>query len=228
MFARISSRLRATTTVVLLVIVLSSGLVITHTAPHVADARPAGQIRTGDDLVTALQRGGYVIILRHAATDMTQQDRDTSPDLSNCELQRNLTDAGRDQARAIGEVFRTLVLPVGQVLSSDFCRTLETARLAFGRAEPVAALRDFDPFNAPESLLKERGEAVRSLLAAPPAPGTNTIIVTHRPNITAGTGYSPDEGEAAVYRPDGAGSFTLVARLRAADWTALAPTFIGK
>src|SRR4029450_13336468 len=75
-----------------------------------------------------------VVLIRHAATDMTQRDEMGAP-LADCARQRNLTDEGRADARRINEVFRAGGVPVGRVLSSAFCRCLETARLAFGGAE---------------------------------------------------------------------------------------------
>jgi broad specificity phosphatase PhoE len=68
---------------------------------------------------------------RQAATDQTQIDSD----LSRCETQRNLDEQSRAEARAIGQAVRALGIPVGAVLSSGYCRTRDTAALAFGRAE---------------------------------------------------------------------------------------------
>jgi phosphohistidine phosphatase SixA len=166
----------------------------------------------GKDLVAALRRGGYVIFFRHAATDMTERDTD----LSRCETQRNLNAQGRAEARAIGAAFRTLGVPVGQVLSSGYCRARDTAQLAFGRAELV---RDIS--GLPESQREQRAAALRKLLATEPEAGTNTVLVSHGFNITAAAQITIGEGEAAIFAPGGENGFTLVARVRPNEWAAL-------
>ena len=95
-------------------------------------------------MVQALRAGGNVIYFRHGATDQTQTDSDPN-NLANCATQRNLTDAGRAQAQTIGTAFRTLGIPVGMVLSSEYCRALEYSRLAFTVAQPERSLDLTDP-----------------------------------------------------------------------------------
>jgi len=79
-----------------------------------------------------------VLYFRHAATDSGGVDSIES--LGNCAAQRNLSEQGRTDSRAIGRGFGQSEIPVGRVLASPFCRTLDTARLAFGRAEPTPDL----------------------------------------------------------------------------------------
>jgi hypothetical protein len=88
----------------------------------------AAESKLGDQL----RRGGVVLAIRHAATDFSKPDQDPV-DLKDCRTQRNLSAAGRRDARRIGQGARRLQLRIGAVLSSPFCRTRETARLAFGR-----------------------------------------------------------------------------------------------
>ena len=88
----------------------------------------------------ALRRGGYVLYFRHAATDMSKNDAGMTS-FDDCPTQRNLVDRGRDDARAIGAAIRALGIPIGKVRASPFCRTVETAELAFGRAEKTAEAR---------------------------------------------------------------------------------------
>ncbi len=97
--------------------------------------RPTGPL----EVVDRLRDGGYVVYLRHAATDHSQKDRLGVP-LTDCRGQRNLNDAGRAQARSIGESWRALELPLGDVRSSGYCRTRQTAELAFGEATIVPTL----------------------------------------------------------------------------------------
>jgi virginiamycin B lyase len=190
----------------------------TATAPPTPTAEPAtatpiqATALEGQALVDALRRGGYVIYFRHAATDQTQTDSD----LSRCETQRNLDDRGRAEARAIGQAFKALNIPVGQVFSSSYCRTRDTAELAFGRAEVV---RDIS--GLPDSEREQRTAALRRLLSAPPQPGTNTVLVSHGFNITAAANITIAEGEAAIFAPGVPEGFALIARVLPDAWSKL-------
>jgi broad specificity phosphatase PhoE len=170
--------------------------------PSVAEAQP-----DGSSLVDGPRRGGYVLLFRHAATDFSQRDSDRQR-LENCATQRNLSDDGRAQAALIGQRFRELEIPVGAVLASPYCRTLETATIAFGRVEPSAEL--ISELSDDTTGSRERlTAALRAMLAQAPEPGTNTVLVTHTLNIEDATGLDIEEGEAIVALPDGAGSFTV-------------------
>ena len=153
----------------------------------------------GPDLLAALRNGGFVIYFRHARTDFSQDDTDLS-DLSNCATQRNLSAEGRNQARLIGDAIATLAIPIGDILSSELCRTRETAELAFGEATPAPDLTSFGTAGS-EVEEEERVAALRRLLATPPAPGSNTVLVGHLFNIQAAAGISLAEGQAAIFRP---------------------------
>jgi phosphohistidine phosphatase SixA len=167
--------------------------------------------------IDALRRGGYVLYFRHAATDMSKNDAGmTSYD--DCPTQRNLVDRGRDDARTIGAAVHALGIPIDKVRASPFCRTVETAELAFGRAEKSAEVRG-GPARADEAA---RYAPLRRLLSQPPARGTNDVIVSHGNPFyaVAGPPYLA-EGEAAVVQPAGDG-FRVIARLRVEDWPAAA------
>ena len=173
-------------------------------------------------LAAALQRGGSVILFRHAMTDQSQQDTDLQ-NITNCATQRNLTGEGRTQARTIGGAFETLAIPVGQVVSSDLCRALDTARLATGKApEPTERIRDNTPGKVAEATVGERNVVLRQLLTSVTPAGTNRVVVSHMPNILSVTGIQLNEGDALVFAPDGSGDVRVVARLSVADWDALA------
>jgi phosphohistidine phosphatase SixA len=172
----------------------------------------------GRALVAALRGGGYVVYFRHAATDFSMTDTDTG-NLTDCRRQRNLIAAGRADARAIGRAWRMLRLPVGVVLASRYCRTRETARLAFGRFTPSTDITSL-PSAATEAERARRVAALRRLLARPPRQG-NTILVAHLFNIQEAAGISLEEGEAAVYRPRGARGFRLVAKVMPRAWARL-------
>ena len=166
-------------------------------------------------LVERLRRGGYVVALRHAATDSAL---DMTGDLRDCSRQRNLNAYGRRQARAIGRAFRRLEIPVGRVLASPFCRTRDTARLAFGRLRPSRALLSPDFFGGGEAVKRQRA-GLRRLLSHPPRGGSNTVLVSHEAAIAEATGVTVDEGEAAIVAPrrDPRG-FQVIATVEAGRW----------
>lgn len=176
------------------------------------DARAA---LSGAPLAQALQRGGLTLYFRHARTDFSQNDRDMAS-FDDCAQQRNLTEAGRGDARAIGEAMRALKLPVGEVLASPYCRTVETARLMTGRA---TATRDV--FGAMTSRGAPDYSALEKILATPPASGTLRVVSSHG-NPFAAIAGAPHlaEGEAAVIRGDGT-RWVIVARIRVEDWASL-------
>ena len=157
----------------------------------------AGEELAGPTLLAALRQGGFVLYFRHARTDFSQDDTDLS-DLSNCATQRNLSAEGRNQARLIDEGIAALAIPIGEVLSSELCRTRETAELAFGRTTLAPDLTSFGTAGS-EAEEQERAAALRRLLATPPAPGTNTVLVGHLFNIQAAASISLAEGEAAIF-----------------------------
>jgi broad specificity phosphatase PhoE len=187
-------------------------------APGVPD--PALEL-SGVALVRALQAGGYVIYFRHADTGSTYPEP-APVDLQRCETQRNLNEDGQIQARQIGEQFRRLRIPVGEVLASEFCRCWQTAELAFGRFRKVNALTGVsrDPASAEQRV--QSATALRRLLAIPPSGSTNTILVSHGYNLSDAEGFLlGTQGEAAIYLPDGHGNYRLRARLAPEDWARL-------
>jgi hypothetical protein len=174
------------------------------------DDEPAATPTTpleGTALVDALRDGGYVLYFRHAATTRSGQPDD---DLTTCETQRNLNPAGRRQAREIGAAFRELGIPVGRVISSPYCRTKDTATLAFGRVDEETMA------------LKDGGQPLADLVAGLPREGPNTILSGHGMDRVAPL-HLPvlDEGEAAVLAllPDG--TTRRVARVKAGEWAGL-------
>ena len=164
-------------------------------------------------LFEQLREGGYVLYLRHASTDFSQNDaRMTS--YADCTTQRNLTDRGREEARMLGEHVKRLKIPIGEVLASPFCRTMETARLAFGKATATNDVR-----GGPASNDGGRYEALRRLLSSTPPKGANLVISSHGNPFyaLAGAPYLA-EGEMAVVRPQGDGRFRVIGRIRLEDW----------
>ena len=171
----------------------------------------------GRALVAALRSGGYILYVRHAATDFGQND-DKMTGYEDCATQRNLVDRGRADARAIGASLRVLAIPVGDVLASPFCRTMETAQLIFGRATASPAVRGGPA--QPES--PDRYTALRDLLSTPLPRGSNLVIVSHgNPFRAVAGGNYLAEGEAAVIEPRGKQGFRIVARVPLEEWRVL-------
>ena len=157
-----------------------------------------------------------MVALRHAATDRTATDM--TGDLRDCSLQRNLNAEGRRQARIIGRAFRRLGIPVGRVLASPFCRTRDTARLAFGHAQASRALLSAEFFGDGDAAGRQRGGLPR-LLAQRPGRGSNTVLVSHEAAIAAATGVTVAEGEAVIVAPArGRRGFQIVTTVDADAW----------
>jgi broad specificity phosphatase PhoE len=185
-------------------------------APASAQSTAPGATLSEGELIDALRRGGYVIYFRHAATNPEQADT-SDPKLGRCEGQQNLSGDGRQMARDIGAAFQTLRIPVGKVVSSPYCRTVETATLAFGRNELSDALFFAMGFGKTER--EQQGLALRQMLAAPPGRGTNTVLVSHHANLKEATGIWPKrEGEAHVFRPRPDGGFDYLGEISAEGW----------
>jgi broad specificity phosphatase PhoE len=162
-----------------------------------------------DEALWALLRGGgQTVLMRHATTTPGVGDPSGFRP-GDCPTQRNLTEAGREEARRVGAAFRSHDVPVGRVLSSHWCRCLETARLAFGRAEPWEPLDSIFEDRAREP---ERTRAVRLVVGERPAEG-NLVLVTHGANVLALTGISPVPGELVVLTPAAGGTFRIAGRL---------------
>lgn len=165
-----------------------------------------GRAGAADDSVwKALRAGGHVIFIRHAVTEPGIGDPDGFM-LDNCRTQRNLSVRGQADARAIGEAFRNRHIPVAEVLSSRWCRCLDTARLAFGEARPAAMLDSI--FNAGEPAAAEKTRAVHAY-AGQSVARANLVFVTHAQNIQALTGISPAAGEIIITKYQ-AGTFRVV------------------
>jgi broad specificity phosphatase PhoE len=149
-------------------------------------------------VLAALREGGCVLLLRHARTDPGVGDPPGFR-LDACGTQRNLSAEGRAQAERLGATLREAGVAIGPVRSSRWCRCLDTARLAFGRAEPWPAL---DSFFDERSDAGARTDAVRRWALGVRGPD-NVALVTHQVNVTALLGGWIEMGETIVLRPGG-------------------------
>jgi phosphohistidine phosphatase SixA len=175
------------------------------------------------DWLSAVRGGGYVLVMRHGATHQDQADTDPL-NLANVTKQRQLHDAGRAKAKEIGAAMKKLGIPVGQVTTSQYFRAIETGRLlGFGEPQTTADVSEGGQVVTP--LENNRRTAAMRKLAATAVPGTNVVVVTHKPNIVDAFGkdwFDVREAEISIFKPDGAGSYRLVARLQADEWAKLA------
>jgi len=188
--------------------------------PVASLAQPAGDDKA---LATGLRAGGHVILVRHGATFPDQADTDPlHPE--NIAAQRNLNDNGKALAKSFGEALRQAGVPVGKVYTSNFNRAYETATLAgFTDIEKTADLTEGGLVVSPNEN-NRRAEALRKLLATGPKAGTNTVLISHKPNIIDALGkdwFQVKEGEASIFRPEN-GRYVLVARVQMADWPRIA------
>jgi phosphohistidine phosphatase SixA len=134
--------------------------------------------------------------------------------LGDCSTQRNLDDRGRDQARAIGAAFREAGVTVDHLLTSQWCRAAETARLL--DLGPVTEEPALNSFFADRSTRDEQTAATRALLAALPA-GETAVLVSHQVNISALTGVYPRSGEVVILHSAEDGSIEVVGRFLTGD-----------
>jgi len=175
------------------------------------------QMLQGDALVQALREGGYVILMRHASSPREVPDKSkANPD--NTKPERQLDAEGRSTSTAMGKALRDLKIPIGEVYSSPTYRALETVKYAqLGTAKPTPELgengADMSGGTAAQSAwLKKKVTEFPS--------GTNTVLITHFPNIRAAFPELTDvaDGEAVVWGPDGKGGAKLLGRIKIEDW----------
>jgi phosphohistidine phosphatase SixA len=171
-------------------------------------------------LVGELHQGGYVIVFRHGATNRDQADTDPLHH-DNIAQQRLLSAKGKEVAQQVGEAFKTLGIPLGEVYTSKFNRAVETGKLVSG--SDVTSTLDITEGGLVVTPIENdrRAEALKKMASTVPEVGKNTLIVTHKPNIIDAFGkdwFEVKEGEASIFKPDSAGKAILVARVQAVDW----------
>jgi phosphohistidine phosphatase SixA len=184
-------------------------------------ASAQAQTLSGTALVSALRQGGLVLVMRHANSP-AQPPAKGAADPRNVKLERELDQMGRETARAMGEAIKGLRIPIGDVFSSPTFRARQTVELAGLRRakdaneldEGAAGMQSIPEATRIAWLKMKIGEAPRA--------GANTIIVTHAPNIKGAFDIDAAAGETIVFKPDGHGGASQVARIKIADWMPLA------
>jgi phosphohistidine phosphatase SixA len=193
-------------------------LAFAATAPARADEL------AGSALVSALRHGGYVLVLRHASSPFETPDKSAAePD--NPSLERQLDAAGKETSTDMGKAIKALRIPIGEVDSSQTFRALQTAKYAdLPHAKPVTELTEGAQGMTADAN-KARAAWLTHAAASVPRTGTNTLLITHTPNMMAAFGDKAKDikaGEAMVFQPDGKGGTSLVARVTIDEWPRLA------
>jgi phosphohistidine phosphatase SixA len=186
-------------------VVMRTGLIMSVLAcgasTAVADTRAAWDALRGD---------GHVALIRHAAAPGVGDPPGYR--LDDCKTQRNLSDAGRAAARALGDRFRAERVKVGKVIASQWCRSRQTAELMdLGPVEDAPAFNNVFVLRDQRDRITAQGQAV---IAAWRGPGT-LVVATHGDNIRALMGSNPREGEVVVVKPDPSATskFRLIGRI---------------
>ena len=178
----------------------------------------------GDALVKALRQGGYVIVMRHASSPREVPDKQTAnPD--NTKPERQLDQEGRATSTTFGNALRDLKIPIGEVLTSPTYRALETLRYA-QLSNPKTVEELGDNGQSMKGGTEAQAAWLQKRVTQFPA-GTNTLLVTHLPNLTrafpqAANGMA--DGEALVFGPDGKGGAAPVGRIKIEEWPQLLET----
>ncbi|SDH53875.1 histidine phosphatase family protein [Alteribacillus bidgolensis] len=190
--------------------------------PHnAADGYTAEPLFINRSLLDLLQEGGYIFYTRHGEATVGEDQPNFL--FENCFTQRNLSEAGRRQAVLYGEVIRTLRIPIEYpIITAPFCRTRETAELAFGKSNLVE-----DPFwiniyrlGSHMSAIKQERilNSLHSFLEIPPAPRKNKVVVAHSFPPGVGLGQIPNMGTVVV-KPFGQGNgYEIAGYLTLGQW----------
>ena len=165
--------------------------------------------RADEALWTLLAKGGQVVLIRHGLTTAGVGDP-PGYKLGDCASQRNLVEEGRREAAKLGEALRARKVPVAGLRSSPWCRTVETARIAFG-TEPVVDDMLANLFED-ASRRDQQVAAFRKLVANAPTNG-NLFLVTHGSTTAAFTGINQGTAEMVIVTPEGGERYRVAGRL---------------
>jgi broad specificity phosphatase PhoE len=181
---------------------------------------PSPAAADNKEIAQVLRAGGFVIVFRHGATFPNQADTDPL----NFDDIAAQNDKGKVLAKAFGDAVRRVGIPVGKVYTSKYNRAYETAVIAgFKDIEKTADLTEGGLVVSPNEN-NRRIEAFHKMLGTAPQSGTNTILITHKPNIVDGLGkdwFDVKEGEASLFRPEN-GNYKLVVRVQMEEWPYIA------
>jgi phosphohistidine phosphatase SixA len=161
-----------------------------------------------------LQQGGYVILMRHGSVDTMTHSTNPNADFDNCVGQSNLSPQGQQEAALTGRAFKKQHIPIGEVLAGPYCRTQDTARIAFGKVQVWDAL-DLQTDLTEEEATK-RAEAVSARIGQYKGP-KNLVLVTHQPNIDVLALELVAPSTMLILKPGGGSDFSVVERITIKD-----------
>jgi phosphohistidine phosphatase SixA len=159
----------------------------------------------------ALRAGGKVVLIRHAAIERGDGSGDPRVRDPSCQTEAKLSMQGRDDAAELGRRFRDHRVPVSSVRHSPYCRTADTAMIAFDQASPAAYLSLIEGLS--RDAAAERTAKLRQAISAHAEAGT-LILVTHEPNINAVSFDLLSHLDALVVAPDRTGGFEELGVIR--------------
>jgi phosphohistidine phosphatase SixA len=174
-------------------------------------------------LIQQLQRGGKIIYMRHARTKTDWADQaSTELSLDDCSTQRKLSSVGRLEATQIGNSLRNHEVPIGSVISSEYCRAIDTAQLSFGEHKTNKALNFLPCEVCTESDNSTYRERLLPLLSQSVDQGNNLVLVGHDDPFEAVTGIYPEPmGVLFIIEPKGNQGFNILGSIHPKDLTKL-------
>lgn len=168
----------------------------------VSPSQAAGPSAGDEALLALLKGGGQVVLMRHTITTPGVGDP-PGMTLADCATQRNLTEAGRHDAKAIGDKLKAAGVDFDHVAASPLCRCKDTAQIAFGRVDEVLA-----PTTRGDREVREM-----RAFAAEKRRGGNTVLVSHGTTIRNAIGVDTAPGEMVIVTPQGDGRYEVRGKL---------------
>ena len=182
-------------------------------APPAKDSpQPVATLENRDmstrELNMKLRAGGLILLMRHERTEVPSRGDDYSRPPTDCMAQRNLSVAGVAGAVETGVALRALNIPLGDILASPMCRTMDTGRMMFSRVMAEPRLMHHD--DIPGRTVLVSGTELNALLDSLPATKDNPVLISHIGNIYFATGQRLSEGEIAVLQRDKKGAYVIL------------------
>ena len=171
----------------------------------------APQTHADETLWAKLAEGGKVVLMRHGSLKTGRGNGNSLLRDPSCKQERNLSDEGRKEAKTIGERFRARNIPIEAVRYSPYCRTADTAKIAFGNGSEVAYLSLFEVLGPQEAAAQtaELNQVIGSY-----AGKGNLVLVTHEPNINAVSFEMMKNSDFLVLQPKGGSEFEELGVMR--------------
>jgi phosphohistidine phosphatase SixA len=196
-----------------------SSLVMVQSGVFAQTTKFAEQLASPELLSRVKHQGGFVLYMRHGATDNSRPDQVPSIDLNDCNTQRMLSDEGREQVKRVGTYVRQANIPHDKPISSPLCRAKESAQIAFGDTITDERLGYSGSLSSAQKIPIIAG--TRELLSQVVEKGRNRLLVAHAPNLMDIMGYFPKEGTIVIIQPEGEGQFSYLGSVPPMHWEVL-------